>query len=129
MTMPMIGGGDWITVDELGLVVGGGGSDRIGSIMVNGWWRGRFCSMIWCDVIVDVVCCSLDIFLFLFLSLEMAYFAVPRTAVAAAVAATVAAVVPLAAVAAAAVGTTAVRFCSVINPMINSSGISSCPTK
>jgi len=59
----------------------------------------------------------------------MAYFAVPRTAVAAAVAATVAAVVPLAAVAAAAVGTTAVRFCSIVNPMINSSGISSCPTK
>jgi len=95
--------------------------------MVNGWWRGRFCSMIWCDVIVDIVCCSLDIFLFL--SLVMAYFAVPRTAVAAAVAATIAAVVPLAAVAAAAVGTTAVRFCSIINPMINSSGISSCPTK
>jgi len=29
MTMPMIGGGDWIAVDELGLVVGGGGSDRL----------------------------------------------------------------------------------------------------
>jgi len=46
MTMPMIGGGDWITVDELGLVVGGGGSDRIdyGKWMVA--WQILFDDMV-----------------------------------------------------------------------------------
>mmetsp|Transcript_22799 Transcript_22799/g.24250 ORF Transcript_22799/g.24250 Transcript_22799/m.24250 type:complete len:85 (-) Transcript_22799:156-410(-) len=45
------GGGGWITVDEFGLVGGGGNggirSNRITSMMA---WRVRFCSMIGCDV-------------------------------------------------------------------------------
>jgi len=48
MTMPMIGGGDWITVDELGLVVRRRwiGSDRIdyGKWMVA--WQILFDDMV-----------------------------------------------------------------------------------